>query len=361
MFFEPVNEQLLRAIGVGVALIDAESFTFRFRNPTFAEWFGEPITGETIDQVLDGFDLASLAEQLEQTGEYAIETQVRKKRRTLVIEMTFRRAEYKGDVIIVLESQNISRIRELETMIDTYAGMVERKARDLEREKERVEKLLLNIMPKSVYEEFKTFGVVTPQLYDPVSVLMLDFVGFTSMAASADPTVTVSELNEIFTAFDRIAEQYGCERIKTLGDAYLAVAGLPHPNPDHARAVAQCAVRFIRYLERRNQSHPHKWTCRIGLASGSVVGSVVGVQKYVYDVFGPAVNLSSRLQALSDPMEITCHADMMGELIDEFDLADIGTREVRGFGEQRLMKVSDKPARRRPERDDAAMPAQSGL
>ena len=350
MFFEPFNEQLLKAIGVGVALIDAESLIFRFRNPTFADWFGEPVTGETVDQVLENFDAVALLDRLDQTGEHAVEMKVRRKRRTLVIEMMFRRAEYKGEVIIVAECQNISRIRELESMIDTYSAMVERKTRDLEREKERAEKLLLNVMPKSVYEEFKTFGVVTPQLYDPVSVLMLDFVGFTSMAASADPTVTVSELNEIFTAFDRIAEQYGCERIKTLGDAYLAVAGLPHADPDHAVAVAQCAIRFIRYLERRNKSHPHKWTCRIGLASGSVVGSVVGVQKYVYDVFGPAVNLASRLQALSDPMQITCPGDMMADLAGEFELEEIGAHDVRGFGETRLMTLSDRPAGLRPRR-----------
>jgi class 3 adenylate cyclase len=227
----------------------------------------------------------------------------------------------------------------MESMLDSYAQMVERKTRDLELEKEQVEKLLLNIMPRSVYEEFKTFGVVTPQLYKPVSVLMLDFVGFTQMAASEDPTVTVGELNDIFTAFDRIAEQFGCERIKTLGDAYLAVAGLPHPNLDHARAVANSAIRFIRYLERRNQSHKHTWECRIGLASGSVVGSVVGIQKYVYDVFGPAVNLASRLQVLSEPMEITVHAAMVGDLADEFRLKDGGVHPVRGFGEQQILKL----------------------
>ena len=100
--------------------------------------------------------------------------------------------------------------------------MVERNTREIKREKEQVEKLLLNIMPRSVYEEFKAFGVVTPQLYDPISVLMLDFVGFTDMVASADPSVTVTELNDIYSAFDRIGEQFGCERIKTIGDFFLS-------------------------------------------------------------------------------------------------------------------------------------------
>ena len=132
-----------------------------------------------------------------------------------------------------------------------------------------------------------------------VSVVVLDFIDFTKIVAEMDPNVIVGELNDIFTSFDRISEQFGCERIKTMGDAYLAISGMPDPNPDHARAVATCATRFVKYLERRNQGSQHKWLCRVGIATGSVVGSVVGVQKYVYDIFGPAVNLASRLQDLT--------------------------------------------------------------
>ena len=149
--------------------------------------------------------------------------------------MQLREAVHEGRRILVLECQNVSRLRETEAMIDSYATMTERRTRELEREKTQVEKLLLNVLPRSVYEEYKTFGSVTPRLFEPVSVLMLDFVGFTEMAVAEDPTETVSELNALFTAFDRIAEMNGCERIKTIGDCYMAVAGLPHPTPDHAR------------------------------------------------------------------------------------------------------------------------------
>jgi len=225
-------------------------------------------------------------------------------------------------------------------MIDSYSTMVERNTRELEREKERVERLLLNVMPRAVYEEFKTFGVVPPQLFDQVSVVMLDFVGFTDFAAKTDPTVTLSELSDIFTAFDRIVEQYGCERIKTIGDAYLAVSGMPDATPDHATAVAHCAVRFLRYLERRNESHPHKWQARIGLGMGPAVGSVVGIQKYVYDVFGPAVNIASRLQVFANPMNIVAPEEMKYALIDEFQVSDLGRVEIKGMGEMELINVS---------------------
>ncbi len=179
---------------------------------------------------------------------------------------------------------------------------------------------------------------------------MLDFIGFTKMVAEEDPNVIVAELNDIFTAFDRISEQFGCERIKTMGDAYLAISGMPDPNPDHARAVVICATRFVRYLERRNSTNPRKWRCRVGIAMGSVVGSVVGVQKYVYDIFGPAVNLASRLQEFAEPMSIVAHAEMRDMLIEEFKLTDLGHREVRGIGEMGLIGISSTIERERKPR-----------
>ena len=168
---------------------------------------------------------------------------------------------------------------------------------------------------------------------------MLDFVGFTDFAEENDPTVTLSELNDVFTAFDRISEQFGVERIKAIGDAYLAVSGMPEAAPDHATAVANCEVRFLRYLERRNQSHQFKWKARIGLGSGAAVGSVVGVQKYAYDVFGPAVNMASRLQLFAHPMKIVAPVDMKFDLIDGFQVDEIGTYLIKGLGAMELINV----------------------
>jgi adenylate cyclase len=341
MSIEAINEQLLRAIGVGVALLDRSSLTFHFHNDTFEEWFGSQIGGSLVGDVFDGLSIDDLNADLAEAGRYTAEIRHKKKRRTMVIAVDFTSASEGGQELVVLVCQNITRIRELESMIDSYSMMVERNTREIKREKEQVEKLLLNIMPRSVYEEFKAFGVVTPQLYDPISVLMLDFVGFTEMVASADPSVTVTELNDIYSAFDRIGEQFGCERIKTIGDAYITVAGLPDPMPDHAKAVANAAIRFIRYLERRNSSHPHQWQCRIGLASGAVVGSVVGIQKYVYDIFGPAVNLATRLQEYSEPMQISVQNEVATTLRAEFEMENLGSRDIRGFSAQDVWRLHD--------------------
>jgi len=341
MSIQTINEQLLRAIGVGVALLDRKTFKFHFHNETFEEWFGDPGEFDSLMEMFSELVLDDLNSGLAEKGRFTAELKFRKKRRIMVIALDFTAATEGQQEMTVLVCQNITRIRELESMIDSYSMMVERNTREIKREKEQVEKLLLNIMPRSVYEEFKTFGVVTPQLYDPVSVLMLDFVGFTDMVASTDPSVTVTELNDIYSAFDRIGEQFGCERIKTMGDAYITVAGLPDPTPDHATSVANAAIRFIRYLERRNASHTHQWRCRIGLSTGSVVGCVVGIQKYVYDIFGPAVNLASRLQEFSDPMRISVQETMAAELRQHFDMDNQGKKEIRGFETQDIWRLND--------------------
>ena len=250
------------------------------------------------------------------------------KRRSVTLALQITNHSHDDKKVLILECQNISKIKELEYMIESYSTMVEKQNRTLQREKERVEKLLLNIMPKTGYEELKTFGVTTPQKYDPASILMLDFVGFTDMAISHDPSGVISELNDIFTAFDRIMEQFGCERIKTMGDAYMAVSGIPEPTPEHAQNIAKVAVLILRYLERRNSAYKNQWECRIGINSGTVIGSIVGVQKYVYDIFGPGVNLAARLEELSAPMEITVCEDMHALIQHDFRFIERGAHAM---------------------------------
>ena len=189
----------------------------------------------------------------------------------MTVALEFNRTGEGTQDIAVLVCQNITRIKELESMIDSYSVMVERNTREIKREKEQVEKLLLDMMPRAAYEEYKSSGIVAPRVFEPVSVLALNFAGFDELLSSHDPAVIVSELNDIFGAFDRIGEQFGCERIRTNGDGYVAVSGVPDPTADHAQAVASASVRFLRYLRQRNQSHPITWNAKVGLASGSVV------------------------------------------------------------------------------------------
>jgi adenylate cyclase len=324
MSIEAINEQLLRAIGVGVALIDLDGLRFKFTNDTFREWFGDTERGQHLGDLFPQFDLDLLKQEILRDGRYASETTFRMRRRTMTVAMAFNRALDGDERIAVLVCQNISRIKELESIIDSYSMMVERNTRELKREKEQVEKLLLNMMPRSVYEEYKTFGIVTPRLYAPVAAVCLDFIGFADLVSAHDPSVVVSELNDIYTAFDRIGEQFGCVRIRTVGDVYITMSGMPDPSEDFAESAGDAAIRFARYLEQRNASHPVQWKCRIGIAAGSVVGSVVGVQKYVYDVFGPAVVEASRLRYRASAMGAIANGAFAKGVEGKFAMRSLG-------------------------------------
>lgn len=340
MNMEQFRSMLLDSVGVELAVVEHNSFGVLLHNAMFGEWFPDLITGEaTLAEKLPGFDGEKIHELIASGETWKCEVEVKPKRRAITLAIEFVPAEGAGHDEIMIQCQNISKIKELEYMIESYSKMIERQNRDLKKEKERVEKLLLNIMPQQVYEEWKEFGVTTPQRFDSASVLMLDFVGFTEMAILQEPTKLISELNDIFTAFDRIVEQFGCERLKTIGDAYVAVSGLPERNPDHARNIARVALRFVRYLKRRNENSEFEWRYRVGVNTGAVIGSVVGVQKYVYDIFGPGVNLAARIESVCEPMEILVGQGTYDEIQNEFRLSDFGEHEIRGFGTQRLYRL----------------------
>jgi len=332
---EAFNRALLESVGVGLAIADVATGSILFHNPGFLDLFPELPANATIDQIVTVPDDADFRDG----GVVVREQEIKIKRRKASLLIHFSRHSLPEGEVMMAECHNVSKIKELEYMIESYSKMVEKNARDLRREKERAERLLLNIMPKSIYEELKSFGVTTPQRYDHASVLMLDFVGFTAMSVETDPMSLVSELNDIFTAFDRISEQFGCERIKTMGDAYMAVSGIPEATPDHALNVAKVALLCRRYVRQRGKTRPQDWQCRIGLATGPVIGSIVGVQKYVYDIFGPGVNLASRMEQASGPMEISCDETFYELIRQDFKVEERGTTELRGLGDTKIYSL----------------------
>ncbi|MEZ4525197.1 MAG: adenylate/guanylate cyclase domain-containing protein [Desulfobacterales bacterium] len=204
--------------------------------------------------------------------------------------------------------------------------------RMLSAEREKSEKLLLNILPEKIVRDLKTTGHTQPELFENVTVFISDLVRFTALSAMLDPESLIQELNEMFTAFDDIMEANQCERIKTIGDAYMAVCGMPESNPDHAVNMAKAALEVIEYLKIRNQETLIKWQLRIGIHSGKVVGGVVGVKKYMYDIFGDTVNTASRLEALSDPMKINISEYTFRLIQDGFFCTERPKIQVKGKG-----------------------------
>lgn len=214
--------------------------------------------------------------------------------------------------------------------------------RDAQTEREKSEKLLLNILPARVAEELKNEGKSTPQNFPEVTILFSDLVNFTEKSKSLDAGTLLAELNEIFTAFDRIMDESGCERIKTIGDAYFAVCGIPEARDDHAFRMTEAARRMIGYLEERNRAASVKWEMRVGIHTGSAIAGIVGTNKYIYDVFGDAVNTASRMENASNPMRINVSETTARLLGDRIPLDDRGPVEVKGKGAIRMFFVRQR-------------------
>lgn len=224
---------------------------------------------------------------------------------------------------------------------------IEQQNRDLEEanrvireERDRSDRLLLNILPARVAEELKQTGKTKPELFEDVTVLFSDLVGFTKAASQLSPTTLIEELNDLFTQFDTIIEANACERIKTIGDAYLAVCGMPAPDPNHARNIVQAAVQMVTWLHERNAASPHQWRVRVGINSGPVVGSVVGIKKYIYDVFGDTINTASRMESNSEPMRINVSDATYAQTKECFRFVERESLEVKGKGKMRMYFVT---------------------
>lgn len=331
-----VVRQVTQSLSSGIAVVDA-AWAIVFENAHFFKWFppgadaDEPLTAR-----LSGLKVDRALARIKEGRPFSYETESKAGGREVPIAVDLRPLGDGAAGLVLVECRDITKQKQAEYMLASYSQMAEKSARDVQREKERVERLLLNIMPKSVYEEMKDYGTVTPQLFESASILMVDFVGHTDMAISRDPAALITELNDIFTVFDRITDLFACERLRTVGDSYLAVAGLPETTSDHAHNCARVALRMMRYIRKRNTAHAEEWLCRIGINSGPVIGSLVGVQKYVYDIFGPGVNMAARMETLSEPMQITISESTYQLLKSDFVCTERGEFEVKGFGTQKL-------------------------
>lgn len=209
----------------------------------------------------------------------------------------------------------------------------------IQSERDKSDKLLLNILPYKVAKQLKEKGKTIPQSFDNVTVLLSDLVNFTQIASELQPETVIEELNDLFTYFDAFIEENNCERIKTIGDAYLAVCGMPEQNEEHAINILNAAQCMIKYLKKRNETHDIKWDIRIGIHTGSVVGGIVGVKKYIYDIFGDTINTTSRIENSSQPMQISISETTYQLVKDEFEFEIVQSVEIKGKGAINIYRV----------------------
>ena len=204
---------------------------------------------------------------------------------------------------------------------------------ELKVEKERSEALLRNILPKSIIARMHRGETPIADRFHDVTILFSDIVGFTRMSTRRSASDVVALLNAIFSAVDHLAIDFGIEKIKTIGDAYMAVAGLPEPRNDHAQAIARLALAMREVVGEVSQRHGEQLKIRIGIHTGNTVAGVIGMHKFAYDVWGDAVNTASAMESHGVPNEIqVSHASFM-RLSDKFVLDPRGPIEIKGKGQ----------------------------
>ncbi len=209
-----------------------------------------------------------------------------------------------------------------------------------DKQRQRSEELLLNILPSEVAEELKVKGKANAKLFEDVTVLYTDFKDFTIFTEKVAPQALVTELDNCFNAFDEITSKYNIEKIKTVGDAYLAVCGLPVPNVKHAENVVNAAIDIREFmLRRRSELNDKTLEIRIGIHSGSVVAGIVGVKKFAYDIWGDAVNTAARLEQNSEAGKINISQTTYDLVKDKFDCQYRGEIEAKNKGKLRMYFV----------------------
>ena len=207
---------------------------------------------------------------------------------------------------------------------------------------ERSERLLLNILPLSIAERLKQEQKTIADSFTEVTVLFADLVGFTQLAERISPTALVELLNLIVSKFDQLADRHCLEKIKTIGDAYLVVAGLPEPRGDHALAVAEMALDMQQTLCQVNEQTGQNLTLRIGIHTGPVVAGVIGLKKFAYDLWGDTVNTASRMESHGIPGEIQVTRVTYDCIKDHFVFEQRGPIRVKGKGEMTTYLLKGK-------------------
>jgi adenylate cyclase len=203
-------------------------------------------------------------------------------------------------------------------------------------EKAESDKLLLNILPSSIAAELKTSDRVQPRFFDSATVILIDFTGFTRLVETMEPASVIDQLDQHFTRFDDIMANHRLEKLKTIGDAYLAVGGVPEPNRSHAIDAALAALQVLDHLARLNRQREKlrlpAWQVRIGINTGPVIAGVVGKHKFTYDIWGNTVNVAQRVEAAGVPGRISIAESTWQHIKTRFETDARGAVEVKHQG-----------------------------
>ena len=217
-------------------------------------------------------------------------------------------------------------------LINYYIGQRDRAYSLLDREQQKTESLLLNVLPRKIAAILKNESRIIADRHEHVSILFADMVGFTPLSIQMTPEETVSLLNEIFSRLDELVEQRGLEKIRTIGDNYMVVSGAPGARADHAQALADFALELRNTVKAVETRRGYPIQFRVGINSGQVVAGVIGRRKFHYDVWGDAVNLASRMESHSEPDRIQIAQSTYELIKEDFLCQPRGEIEIKGVG-----------------------------
>jgi len=300
-------------------------------NPALAKLYGYSSPQELIDQI------------------YNVEYQiyVDSNRRNECIKLMedqnsvsgFESQVYRKDGSVIWVSENAHAVRDLQNNVLYYEGIVEnitkRKIAEeaLRYQQEQTERLLLNILPQPIAERLRREQTTIADSFTEATVLFADIVGFTELSANIPPVELVEMLNEIFSTFDYLTEDHGLEKIKTIGDAYMVVGGLPIPREDHAAAIAEMALDMRIELSRFNRETGLNVQLRVGINTGPVIAGVIGIKKFIYDLWGDTVNTASRMESHGVVGEIQVTTATYELLKGKYLFQERGNIQIKGKGE----------------------------
>lgn len=212
----------------------------------------------------------------------------------------------------------------------------------LRKEQKKTERLLLNILPEAIAERLKKEPGVIADKFENATILFADLVNFTQISTTMSATKLVYLLNEIFSTFDGLTQKHGLEKIKTIGDAYMVASGIPIQRPDHAEAIAEMAVDMLAAIKELNVKLDANFDLRIGINSGPVVAGVIGTKKFIYDLWGNAVNTASRMESHGIPGRIQVSIYTYNLLQDKYEFEERGLIEIKGKGQMQTYLLSGR-------------------
>lgn len=255
-----------------------------------------------------------------------------------VLDQQILRADSNGSMPLLASLQK--RLREQSQHLQTQNNLLQHEILErqqaetaLREAQQKSDQLLLNILPAPIAEKLKQGEGNCAERFDQATILFADIVNFTSLASNLAPLTLVNLLNEIFSAFDRLAQSLELEKIKTIGDAYMVAGGVPLPRPDHAEAVVEMAIAMRQEIKKFSRETNKPLRLRIGINTGAVVAGVIGLKKFSYDLWGDAVNVASRMESQGLPGKIQVTEETYHLLQHKYCFEQWGKVNIKGKGE----------------------------